>query len=618
MATDPLFYEFIGAPSVDEERSRAIITSPNSDPYRAPSGDAYYNSFLSRRRGQPTSNFARRAYNVRDWQRSEAQADYEREAQGALQALSGLDPGDPDMMTKGEQTLMRSRYGQTLVRDPRVTSVLKSRLAESSALQKQFDSDPDSRVDYIMGRQEGLDHTNAFARAMSGTENRKNRLWFAEKGGKLADFDRFSPNGRFDRAAAQEYLNTVPSKKDAAKPWQERLSFKEGEAIREMARGARELQDFEDEFAQHGGKLTRDEYVKQFKNAPNFEAYRSRRLSDVGDQAMREYGLSREEAANLLGLQTAAPTGATTAAQADPWADRTTSGPLAIPAVAPVPVRTAQGTDPFADRTTSGTGAAIVPAGTPAASAPVSQADFKRIDAPAAPAVEAAPVSFESLSQQVAQRGAEQRKAREFSFPTLGDDLEPTPTRTALNAVQTAAQNMISRAKFSPTEALASVVQPGGIASLAMRPAPTVQQQSDDWTKAKDRVRKFVDSLPEEQRVKALGSFLVEQSIPSDFFTKQKGDSNRRVFLAAGDALRDALKEEGEQDFALRDAGGVHGWDQVAKIVAQEELGRRGLVKTPGVTETVERVLVTSPEQWASLPKGTPIRDAQGNLGVKK
>jgi hypothetical protein len=415
---DPLFYEFIGVPSEESERSRAIISSP------APTSShrGYYDSFLSRRRGQPEPNFARRAYNMKDWQRSQAQADYEQEAQAALQRLTSLDPGDPSVQQKQEQVLFNSRYGQNLVRDPRVVSTLKNTLAESTALQKHFESDPDSRADYIMGRREGLDHRSALAKTLSSTENRKNRLWFVEKGGNLDEFDKFAPDGRFDRAAAQQYINSLPSKKDANKPWQERLSFKEGEAIRDMARGARALEDFEKEYtdllADKKGDptFTRDVYVKEYKNAQNFDAYRQKRLMETGDQLMRDYGLTREEAANVLGMQAGAQA---TSPQSDPWADRTTYGPLPM-TTSTIPSGPSN-SSAWADRTTYGDGtspsiAPIAP-GAPVAPQPtVSQADLKRIDGAAAPVEAAAPVSFESLSQQIVQRAADQRKAREDEY----------------------------------------------------------------------------------------------------------------------------------------------------------------------------------------------------------
>ncbi len=47
---------------------------------------------------------------------------------------------------------------------------------------------------------------------------------------------------------------------------------------------------------------------------------------------------------------------------------------------------------------------------------PVSQADLKRIDGAAAPAEAPTPVSFENLSQQIVQRAADQRKAREDEY----------------------------------------------------------------------------------------------------------------------------------------------------------------------------------------------------------
>ena len=308
---EPDYFRMLEIPSPEEERTRSIISRPST----AGGYQGYYQDIASRR--GPSTAFAgpQRRLSVKDWQSAQGRAAYEQEARRAVQQLASIEPDDPELPYKQEDTLMRSRFGRELVKDPRVVSVLKNRTAENLRLQKQFQDDPDSQTDYLIARREGADPRTALGRAMQASELRKNRLWFAEKGGDLEAFDsgQFMREGRFDRAAAQAYVNKLPPKKKAedAKPWQERLSYKEGEAIREAARAAKAgtFQDFETEFTEQTTKKdapfkgTRDEYVKQFKGDPNFDAYRQRRLMETGQNLMDEYGLSQEEAAQVLGIR---------------------------------------------------------------------------------------------------------------------------------------------------------------------------------------------------------------------------------------------------------------------------------------------------------------------------
>lgn len=394
---EPDYFRMLEIPSPEEERTRSIISRP------APASgyQGYYQGIASRR--APSSGFAspQRRLSVREWEQAQGRAAYEQEARRAVQQLASIEPDDPEFPYKQEETLFRSRFGRELVKDPRVVSVLKNRTAENLRIQKQFQEDPESQTDYLIARREGLDPRTALGRAMQASELRKNRLWFAEKGGDLEAFDsgQFMRNGRFDRAAAQAYINQVPKKRDQEKPWQERLSYKEGEAIREAARGAKAgtFQDFEDEFAAvqaDNPRITRDEYVKQFKGDADFNSYRQRRLMEVGQDLMDEYGLSQQEAAQVLGIRPQMPQAGVSEVPPAPDlsagnidSSRPRRGPEAM----------------FEGVKATGPG---IGAPAPAAPAPVSPADLKRIDAPA-------PVTFESLNQQVAQKSEEKRKLRE-------------------------------------------------------------------------------------------------------------------------------------------------------------------------------------------------------------
>jgi hypothetical protein len=400
---EPDYFRMLEIPSPEEERTRSIISRPS----QARGYQGYYQDIASRR--GPSTAFAgpQRRLSVREWEQAQGRAAYEQEARRAVQQLSSIEPDDPELPYKQEETLLRSRFGRDLVKDPRVVSVLKNRTAENLRIQKQFQDDPESQTDYIIARREGLDPRTALGRAMQASEQRKNRLWFTEKGGDLETFDsgQFMRNGRFDRAAAQSYINQIPKKKDQDKPWQERLSFKEGEAIREAARGAKSgtFQDFEEEFTAvqaDNPKITRDEYVKQFKGDADFNAYQERRLMETGQDLMDEYGLSQQEAAQVLGIRpqmvqesVSAPSPVRDLSAGNIDSSRPVRGPEAM----------------FEGVKATGPGIGAPASPSPAAPTPVSQADLKRIDTPA-------PATFESLTQQVEQEREGERKAREDEF----------------------------------------------------------------------------------------------------------------------------------------------------------------------------------------------------------
>lgn len=414
---EPDYFKMLGIRSPEEERTRTLLAPAADSGY-----GSYYQSFAARRPAQPVGGGMQRRYSARDWDKAQQKAAYEQDARRTLQSLSGLDPADPELTTKQESLLLQSRYGQDLVRDPRVTSVLKNRFTERAALEKQFQEDPDSQTDYLIARREGADHRTALSNAAQAAAQRKERLWFVEKGGNLEDFDsgQFMRNGRFDRAAAQSYINQLPPKKKAEdnKPWQERLSFKEGEAIRTAARGAKEgaFDDFEAEFTEQTTKKdepfkgTRDEYVKQFKGDPDFNSYKQRRLMETGQTLMDEYGLNAEEAAQVLGIRqtpvdrTEVAPAATSLSAGNLDSSRPQRGPEAMfEGVKPTTLAQVEG-DP-----------AVAPTGT------VSPADLKKIE-PGAPQ----PVSFESLR---ASRNAEKdqaARAREEEFLARQKQTEAT------------------------------------------------------------------------------------------------------------------------------------------------------------------------------------------------
>jgi hypothetical protein len=492
----PEIYDLLGIPSQEESRTRSALSRPVSN-YRD-----YYGGFESRRGPSTGIRSPQRVFSARDWQAAQARANYEQEARRALQGLSTIQPDDPELPYKQEEILYRSPYGRDLVKDPRVTGLIKTRTAESLRLQKQFQEDPESQTDYILARRAGMDPQSALGRAVQSSEMRKNRLWFAEKGGNLEDFDsgRFMQNGRFDRAAAQAYINQIPKKKDAEKPWQERLSFKEGEAIREASRAARDLTDFEEEFAtvlKDNPTLTRDAYVKQFKNAPDFETYRRNRILTEGDRLMREYGLSRNEAASLLGIQTEAPVSDASAAP-----EGVRKGPEAMfEGVRGEPSNLAPTFEGRKD--TGGTPGAPATAASPQ----VSPADLKRIDS--LPGADA-PRTFETLSQEVTAAGAAARKAREDERLAREETRETTKQADSalwenakLKLLQGLSPQLAQTLSPSPTEAqFTEIFQKAGID--ASKPAFTYPAQNGIPGRDVSWYEVLTHGLAQDPRIKQL------------------------------------------------------------------------------------------------------------------
>lgn len=231
-----------------------------------------------------------------------------------------------------------------------------------------------------------------------------------------------------------------------------------------------------------------------------------------------------------------------------------------------------------------------------------------------APTVSAAPVQQVPVS-------APTKRATEFNFPTLGDDLPPTPLESTVQAGKTAASNVASNIAFDPVGSLRAVASPGGITSLAIKAAPTTQEQEKAWTDAKQIVRDYINSLPgdDEQKAKMFGSLLTEQDVPNDAFFPKKLGANTRI--QAGKAIEQGLKLfSGKKlgDSALQDAEGVRGWSDVAKVVAQEEMAKRGLVKTPASPSASQPSQVTTRTQYDALPSGTRYVDSNGRVAVKK
>ena len=133
------------------------------------------------------------------------------------------------------------------------------------------------------------------------------------------------------------------AKSATVKPWTERLSDKEREAVRTEVQAAMMPDDFTTEFegvkAQNPG-ITQEEYVRKYKGVNSLDEYKTKRALESGtpQKLMREYGLSGKEVASLLGISL--PDGAAQQAPASPqWpTDVPTSfgQPQAAPTAAPV------------------------------------------------------------------------------------------------------------------------------------------------------------------------------------------------------------------------------------------------------------------------------------------
>jgi hypothetical protein len=271
--------------------------------------------------------------------------------------------------------------------------------------------------------------------------------------------------------------------------------------------------------------------------------------------------------------------------------------------------------DPFAGLTTYGdskavpapAGAVQAPAVAPATvtspvvpEAPVAAADLKRVEPVPAP--------------------TEPKTDTGFNFPTLGDDMEQGPVTKAINQGSQAVSNITSNVKFDPLQSLAMATVPGGMEMLAAKPAPTTEQQDQEWTSAKQKVRDFIASIPgdDQQKLKVLGSIVTEQSIPHDFFTKKKAGDGRIAYISAGSALQNAMREADPKlgTSALKDAAGVKEWRDVARVVAQEEMAKRGLIKVPGISPVNAPVKVSSLDEIRKLPVGSAF-DYNGQIRTK-
>lgn len=140
--------------------------------------------------------------------------------------------------------------------------------------------------------------------------------------------------GGSEADAMAAVADIVNAKKSAttSKPWQQRVTSKAADAVRAIAAEARG-DDFEREFneVKRGNpNITRDQYVKDYKGAANFNEYIGKKLNDGINRLMRDYGLKQEEALGLLGVnESTAPQGQPVIAPAE--------APVAAPEVPVAP-----------------------------------------------------------------------------------------------------------------------------------------------------------------------------------------------------------------------------------------------------------------------------------------
>lgn len=335
------------------------------------------------------------------------QAEAQREYTDSQQAMAGLSKIDPASKNFSTELLNIFRSNPRAQRNPEILQQADF-ISRFAAQQKPSWSvedieDPDI---YTMAVEQGWDRLSpqeARRRATTALTQRTMRGELAALGMTKEDLD------KMDRWTQEDFLREKgrllrESKGTTAKPWYDRIGKAAAEDVRTFAKGVKELQDFEDEFTklqQDDPKLTRDDYVKRFKGDADFNAYRQRRLSEAIPSLVQEYSLTPQEAAQVLGLGGMIPEQAETKAAPDPFADRTTIGSGVVP--------------PVAAPTTV---APPVPA--------VSQADLKRVEAPA-------PVTFESLSQSVASQGDVEKRQREQEF--LAEQKAKEATSKADNAL---------------------------------------------------------------------------------------------------------------------------------------------------------------------------------------
>lgn len=127
------------------------------------------------------------------------------------------------------------------------------------------------------------------------------------------------------------------------KPWTDRYSGKEADAIRSVASGAR-LEDFQTEYAQvvkDGYKGTPDQYVKEFKGFPDLKSFAEFKRKQGIASLSRDYQIPQREVEALIGspaveeAPVVAPKVVTPVVQ--PVAPVVPSAPTVVPVVSQVP-----------------------------------------------------------------------------------------------------------------------------------------------------------------------------------------------------------------------------------------------------------------------------------------
>jgi hypothetical protein len=249
-----------------------------------------------------------------DWQKALEKAAYEKQTSALMDDLRKLDPADPEHQTQQDEIIAKHPISRTALSDPRISGIVKRQSHDYEEMQSLFDKDSVSRQEYANLRVSGLDPDKARQQVRTNAQKRADRLWFATNGGNPEDFDsgKFNlPDGTPDKAKMAYYLAQSKAGAGPAQPWQRRLSQDEREAVRKRVARAREdaPADFTAEFAAVKDKnpsITEDEYVKQFKNAPDFATYKARRLPETAapviGELVRDYGLTEDEARSAIGL----------------------------------------------------------------------------------------------------------------------------------------------------------------------------------------------------------------------------------------------------------------------------------------------------------------------------
>lgn len=156
---------------------------------------------------------------------------------------------------------------------------------------------------------------------------------------------------------------------------------------------------------------------------------------------------------------------------------------------------------------------------------------------------------------------------------------------TPVEKVATVAGNLLGNVKenmaFDPLESAAALTRPGGLQEMMLSAPPSQDQQNQEWTSAKQKVRDFIKNLPgtPEEKAGYLGSMFKEETVPQDFFTKKKMNGEK-AYISAASALADAMREADPSlsRTALKDKGGRHDWNEVARIAAMEELENMGYI----------------------------------------